>query len=66
MSYHAVVEESPDGGYWASVRELPGCFSSGETLAELQGNLREAISLHLEELDNEPIPEGATVMKVAI
>ena len=47
MSYHAIVEYTPESGYWASVRELPGCFSTGETVEELQANLREAISLHL-------------------
>ena len=66
MSYHAIVEYAPESGYWASVRELPGCFSSGDTLEELQANLREAISLHLEDLENDPVPKGATVMKVAI
>ena len=66
MSYHAIVEYAPESGYWASVRELPGCFSSGDTIEELQANLREAISLHLEDLENDPIPEGATIMKVAV
>ena len=66
MAYHAVVEYTPESGYWASVRELPGCFSTGETIEELQSNIREAIALHLEDLEDEPIPEGATVMKVAI
>lgn len=66
MAYHAVVEYAPESGYWASVRELPGCFSTGETIEELQANIREAIALHLEDLEDEPIPEGATVMKVAI
>ena len=53
MSYHAIVEKSEDGGYWASVRELPGCYSDGETLAELEGNVREAIRLHLEDIAEE-------------
>ena len=66
MAYHAVVEYAPESGYWASVRELPGCFSTGETIEELQANIREAIALHLEDLEDEPIPGGATVMKVAI
>lgn len=66
MAYHAVVEYAPESGYWASVRELPGCFSTGETIEELQANIREAIALHLEDLEDAPIPEGATVMKVAI
>ena len=66
MSYHAIAEHTPESGYWASVRELPGCYSCGDTLEELQANIREAIALHLEDLENDPIPEGATVMKVAV
>lgn len=66
MSYHAIVEKSEDGGYWASVRELPGCYSEGETLAELEGNVREAIRLHLEDIAEEPLPDGASVMSVAL
>ncbi len=46
MSYHAIVEHTPESGYWASVRELPGCYSCGDTLEELQANIREAIALH--------------------
>lgn len=66
MGYHAIVEKSEDGGFWASVRELPGCYSEGATLDELRGNIREAILLHLEDLAESPIPEGASVMSVSV
>ena len=66
MSYNAIIEHTPESGYWARVRELPGCFSCGETLDELKANLREAIRLHLEAINDEPIPSGATVIQVAI
>jgi predicted RNase H-like HicB family nuclease len=36
-----------DGAYWAEVRELPGCFAAGDTLAELVESVEEAISLYL-------------------
>ena len=35
------------GGYWAEVTELPGCFASGGTLDELTEALRESIQLYL-------------------
>lgn len=38
-----------DGSYWADVPELPGCFSSGDTLDELLNSLREGIQLYLDE-----------------
>ena len=34
-------------GYWAQVRELEGCFASGDTLDELIDALREAIALYI-------------------
>jgi antitoxin HicB len=53
MTYKIAVHEEPDGGYWAEVPALPGCFSQGETLAELKENIREAIALYLETLKDE-------------
>ena len=37
-----------DGGYWAEVVELPGCFASGGSLDELREALEEAISMCVE------------------
>lgn len=42
-----------DGMFWAEVNELPGCFASGETPAELIETLDEAVSLYLS-----PPPSG--------
>jgi len=36
-----------DGGYWADVPELPGCFASGDTLDKLFESLREGVALYL-------------------
>ena len=47
-TYRAVVHDEPEGGYWAEVPELPGCFTQGETLDALYHNLIEAISCHLD------------------
>ncbi len=44
-----VEVHAEDGSLWASVRELPGCFASGETTEELQASLIEAIQLYLAE-----------------
>jgi predicted RNase H-like HicB family nuclease len=38
------------GGYSASVPDLPGCYSEGDTLGEAKRNVREAIACHLEAL----------------
>jgi predicted RNase H-like HicB family nuclease len=39
---------SEGGGYWAEVKEIPGCFASGDTLDELFDALREGISVCLD------------------
>ncbi len=46
--YAIVVHEEPEGGFWAEVPALPGCYSQGETMDELMVNIREAISGVLE------------------
>ena len=46
--YAVVIHEDPEGGFWAEVPALPGCYSQGETMDELMENVREAISGVLE------------------
>lgn len=50
-NYTAIIEEE-DGGYWAYVPSLSGCYTQGDTLDEVTANLKEAISLYLE---SEPV-----------
>jgi predicted RNase H-like HicB family nuclease len=47
-SFSVVIHEDPEGGFWAEVPALPGCYSQGETIEELSENIREAISGVLE------------------
>jgi predicted RNase H-like HicB family nuclease len=42
-----VVVHHEDGGVWAEVKDLPGCFASGDTMEELREALDEAIGLYL-------------------
>jgi predicted RNase H-like HicB family nuclease len=46
--YATVIHEDPEGGFWAEVPALPGCYSQGETIDELMENVREAITGVLE------------------
>jgi len=40
----AVIHSEPEaGGYSAEVPSLPGCYTQGETIDEVEANLREAI-----------------------
>lgn len=43
MILKAVIHRAEEGGYWAEVPAVPGCFTQGETREELLANLREAV-----------------------
>ena len=55
---YAIVIENAGGNYSAYVPDLPGCIATGETLAETEQAIREAIEFHLDGLreDGDPIP----------
>ena len=63
MKYNAIVHRE-DGGFWAEVPDLPGCYTEGDTLDELERNLREAIALYLE--DRTDVPSESSLMQVAL
>ena len=48
-TYNVIVHTAEEGGYWAEVPDLPGCYTEADTLDELNANIREAISLYLED-----------------
>ncbi|QJA05387.1 type II toxin-antitoxin system HicB family antitoxin [Thermosulfurimonas marina] len=48
-----VVIEKDEFGYYAYCPELKGCHSQGDTLEEVLKNIKEAIELYLETLDEE-------------
>lgn len=60
MKRYLVVFEKSSTGYSAYVPDLPGCISTGATKEETKKNIKEAIELHLEvmEEDGLPIPES--------
>ena len=41
--YEIIIHEETNGGYWAEVPAIPGCATQGDTLDELQANIKEAI-----------------------
>ena len=66
--YKIAVHAEPQGGFWAEVPALPGCLSQGETLAELEENIREAIELYLETLkaDGREAEPDVQILEVAV
>ncbi len=53
MAFQVVLEPSEGGGYTVLVPELPGCISEGDTVDEALENIREAIELYLEPVDED-------------
>jgi predicted RNase H-like HicB family nuclease len=60
MRLTVILESSEEGGFTALVPALPGCISEGNTRDEALKNIREAIELYLEpvEDDTAPTPES--------
>ena len=64
MRRYAVVIEKADGNYSAYVPDLPGCVATGDTPAEVEREIREAIQFHLDGMreDGLSIPEPTTAL----
>ncbi len=63
MKIKIYLEPSEDGGYTAIVPSLPGCISEGDTKEEALKNIKEAIELYLEPLEDDilTIPQAEEV-----
>lgn len=48
-----LVQEEPDGGFTGKCLELRGAVSYGNTIEELKDNMKDAISLILDVLEEE-------------
>ena len=55
MKIKVYLEPSEEGGYTVIVPSLPGCISEGETREEAIENIKEAIQLYLEPVDDDVI-----------
>jgi predicted RNase H-like HicB family nuclease len=63
MRFKIVLEPSDEGGYTAYVPSLPGCISEGETVEEALTNIREAIELYLEPVEDDWIFEERALVR---
>ena len=53
MKVRVVLEPSEEGGFTAVAPSLPGCISEGETRDEALANIKEAIELYLEPVEDD-------------
>ena len=53
MKIKVVLESSEEGGYTVYAPSLPGCISEGETREEALNNIKEAVELYLEPVEDD-------------
>jgi antitoxin HicB len=63
----APLSDEDGGGFLATVPDLPGCMSDGDTREEAARNVEDAIMSWLEEARSvgRAIPEPRTVLRIA-
>ncbi len=70
MEYTILIHQAEEGGFWAEIPALPGCYSQGETIDETLHNTKEAIESHLiASKENQlaaPIEESLFIGKVRV
>ncbi|MDN5848915.1 MAG: type II toxin-antitoxin system HicB family antitoxin [Nitrococcus sp.] len=67
MKLKVVLEPSDDGGFTVFVPALPGCISEGDSKEEAITNIREAIELYLEPVDDDlPLSSEAEEIELAV
>jgi predicted RNase H-like HicB family nuclease len=60
---YAVVIEKANGNYSAYVPDLPGCVATGDTVAEVEREIRDAMRFHIDGLktDGLPVPPPTSI-----
>ena len=53
MNVKIILEPSEEGGFTVIVPSLPGCISEGDSREEAIENIREAIELYLEPVEDD-------------
>jgi len=55
MRITIVLEPSDEGGYTAIAPSLPGCISEGNSKDEALKNIKEAVELYLESVEDDQV-----------
>jgi predicted RNase H-like HicB family nuclease len=66
MQVRVILEPSDDGGFTVHVPSLPGCISEGDTREEALANIREALQLYLEPVDDDMTIAEGEVVEIAV
>ncbi len=67
MKLKVVLEPSDEGGYTVCVPSLPGCISEGDTKEEALANIKEAIELYMELVEDDfSVSPDTEIMEIAV
>jgi len=67
MRIKVILEPSEEGGYTAIVPSLPGCISEGNSKDEALKNIREAVELYLEPVEDDQVfAANSEVIELAV
>ncbi len=66
MTIKVVLEPSDEGGYTVYAPSLPGCISEGNTIDEALENIREAIELYLEPVEDDWVAKEGVLVRELI
>lgn len=48
MSYQVIMHNAEEGGHWAEMAGMPGCYLQSETVAEMKVNIHESAMAWME------------------
>ena len=63
MKLRVILEPSGEGGYTVYVPTLPGCISEGDTAEEAMANIREAVDLYLEDVEDDRVTDDSGLVR---
>lgn len=66
LIFKVVLELAEEGGYVVYVPSLPGCISEGDSKEEALKNIKEAIELYLEPIENPVLTNSDEVAEIAV
>ena len=66
MKLKVVLEPSEEGGFTVYVPSLPGCVSEGDSESQALQNIREAIEVYLEPVDDDLAGVGKDVREIVL
>jgi predicted RNase H-like HicB family nuclease len=67
MKLKIILEPSDEGGFTVFVPALPGCISEGDTREQALRNIREAIELYLDPVeDDQTLAPNAELLELTV